>query len=122
MTALNHAEQRGHTESARILRTYGLRRPSSVLSIASHVSVPSAAHVPNLDDQGHILFKRPKRRFSLSGVSVSSMEDGPRQPADGQAHAETGTQSGSEDTRSREGRREDRVGEPGIILYIYIYI
>ena len=84
MTALDYAQQREHSECVRILRTYGLRRPPSALSIASQVSIQAMAP-PALDEFGHIPPRRPKRRFSLSGASVSSID---RLPADGQAHSD----------------------------------
>ena len=37
LTAVEHAEVRGHTECAHILHNYGLHRPSSALSVASQV-------------------------------------------------------------------------------------
>ena len=37
MTAVEHAEVRGHSECANILHNYGLRRPSSALSVMSQV-------------------------------------------------------------------------------------
>ena len=84
MTPLHHAQQRGHSECVRILQTYGLRRPLSAISMASHVSLPPTP-TPSLDEFGHVALRRPKRAFSLSGSSVSSFD---RLPADGQAHSE----------------------------------
>ena len=84
MTALDYAQQREHSECVRILRTYGLRRPPSALSIASQVSI-QAMPPPTLDEFGHIPPRRPKRRFSLTSASVSSID---RLPADGQAHSD----------------------------------
>lgn len=96
MSPLDHAQQRAHNDCIKILQTYGLRRPGSALSIASRVSIPThAGDTPTLDEQGHVVLRRPNRRFSLSGVSVSSMD---RLPADGQA--------GSEERREDEGMDE----------------
>ena len=81
VTALGHAQQRGHTECVRILQTYGLRRPMSAISIASQVSLV-AATPPAVDEFGHVPLRRPNRRFSLSVGSIDRM------PADGQAHSE----------------------------------
>jgi ankyrin repeat protein len=82
MTAVEHAEVRGHTECAHILHNYGLRRPSSALSVASQVSV-HATPPPSLDKHGHVTLALPQRRFSLFHSSL------PRPPADGQAHPDT---------------------------------
>ena len=55
----------------------------SAISLASHSSLHGASlATPTLDDHGHVQLKRPKRKFSLSGESVTSFD---RQPADGQA-------------------------------------
>ena len=85
MTPLDHAQQRRHTDCIKILQTYGLKRPPSALSVASQVSLaPTTA--PLVDEHGHVPLRRPKRQFSLSGISVSSIN---RLPADGQAHSES---------------------------------
>ena len=85
MTPLDHAQQRGHTDCIKILQTYGLKRPPSALSVASQVSLtPTTA--PLVDEHGHVPLRRPKRQFSLSGISVSSIN---RLPADGQANSES---------------------------------
>lgn len=83
MTPLDHAQERGHTECVKILQTYGLRRPSSALSIASHVSLPMHGGAPpTLDEQGHVILRRPNPQFSLSIG---------RLPADGEASREDWT-------------------------------
>ena len=86
-TPQDYAEQRGHTECVRILTSYNIQRPGSAISLSSgsHVSVSLAAEPPTLDEQGHVIFKRFQRQFSLTR-SISSMD---RQPADGQAQAES---------------------------------
>lgn len=85
-TPLNYAEQRGHMDCIKILQSYGLRRPGSAMSLASHVSVNAAIEPPTLDEHGHVVFRRPGRQFSLFGSSVSSLD---RLPADGQAQPES---------------------------------
>lgn len=44
LTAVEHAEVRGHTECAHVLYNYGLRRPSSALSVASQVPLVLCVH------------------------------------------------------------------------------
>lgn len=44
LTPVDHAEVRGHTECAHILHNYGLRRPSSALSVASQVPLVLCVH------------------------------------------------------------------------------
>lgn len=86
MSPLDHSQQRGHGDCVKILQTYGLRRPGSALSIASHVSIPTHAGQPlSLDEQGHVILRQPNRRFSFSADSVTLMD---RLPADGQACSE----------------------------------
>ena len=100
LTAVEHAEVRGHSECAHILHNYGLRRPSSALSLASQVHWSPdnhmilfrltnidilqvsvhAAQPLSLDEHGHVSLSLPHRQFSLSCSSL------PRPPADGQAH------------------------------------
>lgn len=98
LTAVDHADVRGHTECAHILYNYGLRRPSSALSVASQVPLALCVHEdttshdvhmqvsvqtvppPSLDKHGHVTLALPQRRFSLSHSSL------PRPPADGQDH------------------------------------
>ena len=129
MTALNHAEVRGHSECVHILQSYGLRRPSSALSIASQVAPPSvclpvslsaATHMvlpmpqvsihtappPSLDQHGHVTLHRPQRKFSLSSQdSLCSLD---RLPADGQAHTENS--SGEGPTEGHTHWAESRLG------------
>ena len=107
-TPLDYAEQRGHMDCVRILRSYGLQRPSSAMSLASRVSVSMATDPPILDDQGHVVFRRFSRQFSLSSrdpVVASSSSSMDRLPADGQAQSE----SPDGEVRVQEGRE----GEEG---------
>ena len=107
MSPLEHAQQRGHNDCIKILQTYGLRRPGSALSIASRVSLPThAGDTPTLDEQGHVVLRRPNRRISLSGVSVSSMD---RLPADGQAGSEDRREEGIAELASLTHPEEDGV-------------
>lgn len=93
LTAMEHAEVRGHTECAHVLYNYGVRRPSSALSVASQVPLlciqshdfhmtcmqvsVQTLPPPSLDKHGHVTLALPQRRFSLSHSSL---------PADGQDH------------------------------------
>lgn len=107
-TPSDYAVQRGHSDCVKILQSYGHRRPGSATSLASrsNVSITSVRMEPqNLDEHGHVMFHRPNRRFSLSGVSMSSMD---RLPADGQAQSE-GTQDGETDERRHEQAGEEQL-------------
>ncbi len=65
-TALDHAQEKGHNECVRILQTYGLRRSSSSLSLASHISLPTHGGAPpTYDEQGHVMLQRPNRLQSF---------------------------------------------------------
>lgn len=107
-TALHYAEQRGHTDCVRILKSYGLQRHGSAMSLASRVSVSMAADPPALDEQGHVIFRMFSRQFSLSresstaaaAASSSSMN---RLPADGQAQSESPV-GDQEEVRVQEAR------------------
>ena len=102
MTPLDHAQQRRHTDCIKILQTYGLKRPPSALSVASQVSLtPTTA--PLVDEHGHVPLRRPKRQFSLSGISVSSIN---RLPADGQAHSESPPEEQSLASGGIEGQED----------------
>ena len=109
MTPLDHAQQRRHMDCIKILQTYGLKRPPSALSVASQVSLaPTTA--PLVDKHGHIPLRRPKRQFSLSGISVSSIN---RLPADGQAHSE----SPPEEQSLASGGIEEGQKDCGVSMY-----
>ena len=109
MTPLDHAQQQRHTDCIKILQTYGLKRPPSALSVASQVSLaPTTA--PLVDEHGHVPLRRPKRQFSLSGISVSSIN---RLPADGQAHSE----SPPEEQSLASGGIEEGQEDCGVSMY-----
>ena len=109
MTPLDRAQQRRHMDCIKILQTYGLKRPPSALSVASQVSLaPTTA--PLVDKHGHIPLRRPKRQFSLSGISVSSIN---RLPADGQAHSE----SPQEEQSLASGGIEEGQKDCGVSMY-----
>lgn len=56
LTAVDHAEVRGHTECAHILYNYGLRRPSSALSVASQVPLVLCVHKDTTSHDVHTGF------------------------------------------------------------------
>lgn len=105
-TPLDYAEQRGYTDCIRVLRSYGIQRPSSARSFASHASVNAATDPPTLDEQGHVIFRKPRRNFSLSESSRD------RLPADGQAQTEDQqSRDQVESGRQEEGREQGESDE-----------
>ena len=107
MTPLDYAQQRGHSDCVRILQTYGLRRPLSAVSVHSHAGGLPPSSSQALDEHGHIVQHKPSRRFSLSGVSLSSID---RLPADGQAQSESTSEENASanevDSSQQEGVEE----------------
>ncbi len=98
-------------DCVKILKSYGLQRPGSAMSLASRASVSMAADPPVLDEQGHVVFRRFSRQFSLSArdptsASSSSMD---RLPADGQAQSESPVGEQGEVRVQQEGREGEVV-------------
>lgn len=109
MLPINYAEQSGHTECVKLLKSYGQRRP---LSAVSHVTLPPPTAAPTLDEHGHVQLKNPTRRFSLSGESLTSFDR--RLPADGQAQPEGNTwkeEEGHPQEQSPVGHEVEQRGE-----------
>ena len=57
LTAVDHADVRGHTECAHILYNYSLRRPSSALSVASQVPLALCVHEDTTSHDVHGRFQ-----------------------------------------------------------------
>lgn len=78
----------------------------SAISLVSRSSLHGATlSTLSLDDHGHVQLKRPKRKFSLSGESVTSFTD--RQPADGQAQ-ETRSEENQPSVNDHEDKDQDK--------------
>ena len=114
-------------DCVKILQSYGLRRPSSSMSLASHVSINAAIDPPTLDQHGHVVLKTVGRHFSFSRrgstASLSSQFVDGQAPREERGDGLVTAQAGSEGDETDQGvlAREqqelaDRVGEHQTIV------